>query len=129
LCKFSHSLPPAARLTVRLFEEFFCSDALADLDVVVVFAELQNFCQMGVIGSLKLLNEAHSPRLHSHFECSVCGEDLVESPFFSSVFFKDRPVLDKVNQAVSPKPMSRQKVKGLLLPPRKLLSDPSKEFP
>ena len=57
-----------------------------------------------------------SPGLHADFDFPLNADKLVKATFFPSIFLKDRPVLDKINQAVFTLTNSQAHHKNYLLP-------------
>jgi hypothetical protein len=110
-------------------EEFLSSDALANLDVAVFFAEIQNLCQPWVVGSFELFYESYSCGLHPDFKVSVNTEDLVEAALFSSVLLKNSPFLNKVNQPSHLKLCHSKQLKGICRLQGNSQAPPLKEFP
>ena len=71
---------------------------LADSNVPVFSAELQDLIQKRVIALLKLSLEANSSGLHPNFKHAVASEKLIEAELFTRIFFEDIPVLNEVYQ-------------------------------
>jgi hypothetical protein len=88
-----------AGLPRRLLEEFFVSQVLADSDVSVFSAELQDLVQKRVVAFLELSFEAHSSGLHPDLKHSIAAEKLIETELFAGIFFEDVPVLNNVYHA------------------------------
>jgi hypothetical protein len=109
-----------AGLPRRLLKEFFVSQVLADSDVPVFSAELQDLIQKRVIAFFKLSFEAYSSGLHPDLKHSVAAEKLIETELFAGILFKDIPVLDQIYQFVVTLKVSQAENKKYLSPKSQL---------
>jgi hypothetical protein len=78
LCRKSSRFLSLPTLTAHcLFEEFFVSQMLTDLDVAPFFAEIKNLRQQWIVPFREFSFEAYSSGLYADLNGSVAAKDLV----------------------------------------------------
>jgi hypothetical protein len=87
-------------ILVVLSEEFFVSQFLEDLDVLVAPAEILDLHEFSIVRSVKHPDEAGPARLHADFGFAVVLQKLVEPELLAGVFLEDLPVLNNIHQTL-----------------------------